>query len=502
MNMTIFKVVAIAVLLYAPSSLIEAFSMTRTTRLFRGHSLFMNTASIKSKDEVKHTAILSVSIASEATQKVFDQACVLFGEEVKTRGYKVPGFRAGAKLPAVYLFQMFGEENVKSLCSSLLANDIQVEAEKTGLALVGRGRILDFKALEFTPGKEHSFDVEVDLWPKILYGSTADGYKGLDVSVVKTDVDQEKYQKVKTSIKERYKVLAATPMGYAAKMGDVVVGSMNGFEKNSDGSPGASLPNIASGDSVEIFLEKGRFMDGMIEGLVGAIAGETKRVFVKFPIRPSGPGAALSGKEAVFEVKVNEIKTRTLPEWNEDLAARVRDGMTLSELEEEVRKALDGDQESSSENIRNEALAKVLLEKMTVSKLPTSLLDDTLQDRFQNMLIDFKEQGSTEEQLREMATPEKFERYKEISMPNAEKIVKLGLAFRDIAEKEGISISAVEIQEQLDVINMQAKQKGESPPDEANAKDHIENTLLRRKVFNYIASQAKITWTEAPVEQK
>lgn len=461
----------------------------------------MNTASIKSKDEVGNTAILSLTIAPEATQKVFDQACILFGEEVKTRGYKVPGFRAGAKLPPVYLFQMFGEENVKGLCSSLLANDIQVEAEKTGLSLVGKGRILDFKAMEFTPGKEHSFDVEVDLWPKILYGSSSDGYKGLVVSVAKVDVDQDKYEKVKNSIKERYKVLTSTPMGYAAKMGDVIVGSMKGFEKNSDGSAGSPLPNIASGDSVEIFLEKGRFMDGMIEGLVGSIAGETKRVFVKFPVRPSGPGAALSGKDAVFEVKVIEVKTRALPEWNEALAARVRDGMTLGELEEEVRKALDGDQESSSENNRNEALAKVLLEKMTVNKLPASLLEETLQDRFQNMLMDFKEQGSTEEQLREMATPEKYERYKEISMPNAEKIVKLGLAFRDIAEKEGISITASEIQEQLDVINMQAKQKGENPPDEANAKDAIENSLLRRKVFNYIATEAKITWTEAPAEQ-
>ena len=387
---------------------------------------------------------------------------------------------------------------MKGLCASLLANDIQTEAEKTGLTLVGRGKILDFKTMEFQPGAPHSFEVQVDLWPKILYGGTVDGYKGFAVTVALAEIDQEKYDKVKNSIRERYKVLAATPMGYTAKMGDVVVGNMRGYEKSFDGSKGSPLPNLASGDGVEIFLEKGRFMDGMVEGLVGSLAGETKQVVVKFPVRPSGPGAALSGKEAIFEVQVLEVKTRDLPAWDDALAARVREGMTLAMLNDEVRKALDGDQENSSENMRNEALAKVLLEKMTVNKLPETLLQETLQDRFQNMLMDFQEQGSTEEQLREMATPEKFEKYKEISMPNAEKIVKLGLAFRDIAEKENIVISEVEIKEQLDVLNMQAKQKGEKLPDEANARDQIENTLLRRKVFNYIATQAKITWVEAP----
>merc|ERR1711907_744836 len=85
-------------------------------------------------------------------------------------------------------------------------------------------------------------------------------------------------------------------------------------------------------------------------------------------------------------------------------------------------------------------LAKVLLERMTVNKLPESLIEETIKDRFHSMLMDFKEQGSTEEQLQEMATPEKYSKYKEISLPNAEKIVKLGLAFRDIAEKEDIEV--------------------------------------------------------------
>ena len=109
-------------------------------------------------------------------------------------------------------------------------------------------------------------------------------------------------------------------------------------------------------------------------------------------------------------------------------------------------------------------------------------------------------QGSTDEQLQEMASEENYVRYKEISRPNVNKIVILGMAFRDIAEKEGIAVEPQEVQEQLDSINIQAKQKGESPPDQRAAADEIMNVLLRRKVFDMLAQGATITWIDQPKE--
>ena len=99
-----------------------------------------------------------------------------------------------------------------------------------------------------------------------------------------------------------------------------------------------------------------------------------------------------------------------------------------------------------------------------------------------------------------MASEENYVRYKEISRPNVNKIVILGMAFRDIAEKEGIAVEPQEVQEQLDSINIQAKQKGESPPDQRAAADEIMNVLLRRKVFDMLAQGATITWIDQPKE--
>lgn len=140
-----------------------------------------------------------------------------------------------------------------------------------------------------------------------------------------------------------------------------------GFEKNPDGSKGTPLPAVAHGDQVEVLLEEGKFMPGMVESLVGGQTGEKKLINITFPKRPSGPGAALSGKEALFEVEIVDVKTKTLPEWNAELANTIREGMTLDDLNAQVKEAVEGEATSSTENNRNEALGKALLERVQIN---------------------------------------------------------------------------------------------------------------------------------------
>jgi len=452
-------------------------------------------------DKIKNIAQLSVTLSGESTLKAFNTACDGFNEEVKKRGLKIQGFRPGAKLPPLYLYQIFGEEQVKQFCGTLLAPDIQDECEKTGLMFVGRGRITNFDGSNFVPGKPHTIDLECDLWPEIKYNGP-DGYKGIAVTVAKDQsVDLAKKEAVKKSIRERYKIVTPKPAEYVSELGDVVVVNMKGYEKNADGSKGSPLPSVAKGDNVEFALEKGKFMEGLVENIAGSRAGDKKSVMVKFPAKLGGAGASLGGKEAVFDVEVLEVKSCILPEWNEELAARIRDGMTLADLEAQVTQAVEGDMNKGVETARNDAIANALVSIAEVSQLPESLMEENTQQKFQQMLYDFKEQGATQEQIDEMATPEGYKRYRDVSKKNVEKVVKLGMLFRDIAEKEKILVTEAEVVEQLDMLKVQAKQKNEPMPDEARARDEIENVLLRNKVFDFIASHAKITWTDLPKEE-
>jgi len=456
---------------------------------------------IREVDKEKNVAKMIVAVPGDSTSKAFSKSCELYNKEVKERGYSVAGFRPGARLPPNYLYQMFGEANVKQLCGSLLGEEIQDQVELTGLMFVGRGRITNFNDADFKAGEPHNIEIECDLWPEISYNGV-NGYKGLKATVVKSDFDYEKYESVKQNIRERYKITTVTPTGYTASKGDVVKVNMKGFEIDDSGKKGAPLPSVAAGDGVDIPLEDGKFMDGMIDGLVGVQSGDQRDVEITFPRRDQGPGAALSGKKAIFEVDVIEVLTKEIPEWNEALALRIRDNMTLDELEEEVKAAVEGDGGNTMDNSRNDALAAALVEIAEVTKISEAMIDENTQQRFQEMLMDFKQQGSTQEQLAEMMTPEKYEKYKEISRAGVEKVVKLGMIFRDIAEKEKIEVTSTEIDEQIGMLKAQAKQRNEEPPDELQAKDEIENVLLRRKVFDFLAEHADITWVEAPEEQE
>jgi len=452
---------------------------------------------VKSIDKERNLAQMLVSVRGDATSRAFQKSCELYNKEVQERGYSVPGFRKGAKLPAHYLYQMFGENNLKQLCRSLLAEEIQNECELTGLMFVGRGRITDFRDDYFKAGEDHVIEIECDLWPAIKYKGGEKGYCGLIVEVVKSVFDREKYESVKQNIRERYKITTTTPKGYAANMGDVIKANMHGYELNAFGTKGVALPSVASGDAVEIPLEKGKFMDGLIEGLVGSKAGDEKSLKVVFPNRASGPGAVLSGQKALFEINVLEVLKKEIPEWNEQLAAAIRDNMTLDELEAEVRQAVEADEQSSVDNARNDALANALIEVAEVKGLSEALIEENTQQRFQQMIVEFKEQGLTDEQLAKTMAPESYGKYKSMSRPNVEKVVKLGMIFRDISDKESIEVTAEEVDEQMAMLRAQAKQKGKEYLDEMSAKDQIENLLLRRKVFNFLASKATISYVDA-----
>ena len=185
---------------------------------------------MQSIDSESNVAKMVVTLSAAATQKAFAKACDIFNEEVKAKGYKVDGFRAGAKLPPAYILKLFSKERVDAVCAQLLTEDIQDECEKTGLKFVGRGRILQFNQESFTAGQPHTIELECDLWPEIEYKKQAtganDGYKGLKITVTRPNIDNDKYEQVKKNILERYKVLEDTPAGTLSASGDVVLVNM------------------------------------------------------------------------------------------------------------------------------------------------------------------------------------------------------------------------------------------------------------------------------------
>lgn len=173
------------------------------------------------------------------------------------------------------------------------------------------------------------------MWPELRWkGQLSDVPK---LEVAQEPVDTIKMDAALRSIQERYLVKSPTEPWYAAQMGDAVLGSMQGFLVTETGAKGDPLPAVASGDDVEIVLETGKFMPGLVEGLVGCVAGDSKEVRVSFPTTVSrNLGEDLAGKAAIFEVNVDSVVTRQLPELDDAFANSVRPGLTYQGLYDEV----------------------------------------------------------------------------------------------------------------------------------------------------------------------
>eukprot|EP01031_Cornospumella_fuschlensis_P039522 gene39523-48118_t len=358
---------------------------------------------IKAVDVEGGTARLLVALAGPRTKGAFEEACALFSQEARRASSKLPGSGStgfqppqNKPLPQAELFQLFGEAAVKSFALSLLAADVQsqcdifasttsrgVSGEETPVQLVGRARLLDLRLDAFKPGQPHVLEVEADLRPRVVFSTP---YRGLRVSVASSArLDAEglgawarsaaalrRAQQVRLSIRRRFQQLQLAPAGYCAQEGDVLNATLQGHLLLPDGSQGEALQ-----DSQQVQLRlTADSVDGdalhpdMVQKLLGVQAGESRQVAVRLrPNLEKGDSAGTQdNQEALLTVRVLTVQRALLPAWDDALAERLRRGLTLLRLEEDVQRIVEGEHISAALKVRNEAIAAALLNCAQVSK--------------------------------------------------------------------------------------------------------------------------------------
>ena len=149
----------------------------------------------------------------------------------------------------------------------------------------------------FTPGEELEVKVKRDVWPEIRWKTKGEGedekkpYLGLTGTYKRKPFDQVKLDTAIRELLERYVTLEPIDdTDHQLTTSDACVVDMAGYLATDDGEKGEPLPEgVASGDSVEVILGEGRYMEGLVEGLEGGKVGEVKTVKVTFPqVRTAG----------------------------------------------------------------------------------------------------------------------------------------------------------------------------------------------------------------------
>ena len=386
----------------------------------------------------------------------------------------VPGFRKG-KAPYAMVMKMYGEEAFFEDALNLIYGDVVEEAiNESGLRVINDKMDFDMVSISTEDGVD--FKVSVTTYPEIEIGE----YKGLKAEKNKASVTASEVNAQIKSMAERNARMVSVE-DRAASLGDTAVIDFEGFV---DGV--AFDGGKAEGHALE--LGSGQFIPGFEDQIVGHNIGEEFDVVVTFPEEYGAK--ELAGKEAVFKIKLHEIKVKELPEIDDEFAKDVSEFDTLAELKADIKaKALERKQKANDEEVEN-ALVQQIVDSIK-GEIPEAMFENRLNQSVEEFAYRLQSQGLNLETYLKY-TNSSIEDFKNSFRPQAESQVKFRLALEKIVELEKIEATVEEINEQIEKMakdyGMEAEQIKAAVPTEEIAKD-----LAVGKAIDFIKDNAVIT---------
>ena len=300
----------------------------------------------------------------------------------------VPGFRKG-KVPARVIDQRFGrgpvlEEAINSALPELYSKAVQ----ENKIEAIGRPEV---EVTEFADGAELKFTAEVDVRPEFDLPE----YKGLEVEVEDAVVGDEQIDEQIENLRRRFGSLVGVER--AIETGDFV--SLD-LEASIDGEV------LEDGTATGVSYEVGS--GNMVDGLDEAIAGKNSGDVVEF--RSTLVGGTRAGDEADIKVTVGSVKTRELPELDDDFAQLASEFDTLEELRGSLSERLAKSKKFEQGAQARDKVLEAVLEKLDFP-LPAKAVEAEIAWRNEQLDQQIEAAGMTRDgffKLQEQ-TPEEFE---------------------------------------------------------------------------------------------
>lgn len=249
----------------------------------------------------------------------------------------------------------------------------------------------------------------------------------------------------------------------------------------------------ATGAHLEI--GSGSFIDGFESGLVGHKVGETVSLDLTFP--EDYDNEELAGAAVVFEVKINSIDTRSMPEFTDELIANFGIGFdTIAAYKEDVVTYLSDTCEETNVSNRETAVWDAVYAKCTVSEPPAELVEDSLNRAKANAEMYAQYYGVEYSEFIEMYMGVTMEEYETESQTAAVESAKEKLAVAAIAKKAGIELSDEDVkasaEEEYESYGYESADAMLQEVGEGSYYDYV----LTQKVYEYLAEHVTIKENE------
>ena len=395
-----------------------------------------------------------------------------------SKSVKLPGFRSG-KIPKQVLIQRIGLSQIYASALEKIIDKYWKEAlQIESIVPLCEPELEDgFESLlaRFNPEENLKLILKTDIEPKLKLKKT----KGLKVEIQKNKFDPKSIDEALE--KSRNQLANIIPVvNRPAQMGDIAVISFNGTYKNSNKSIEGG-----SSESMDLELEKNKMIPGFVEGIVGMNINEKKELNLKFPKDYAHEES--KGKEAIFKIHLKDLKTKELPELNDEFAKQSGNKKTLKDLKKDVELQLKDNFEKTQRNIKIEALLDALSNELEV-EIPKSMIDLEVQNNIEQTAQRFAQQGLD---VKSTFTPELIKSLAESSRPQAEKNVLTTLALKALSEKENIEVEEIEIDQKLKEFSQEIE-KSPNKIDIGKLREAIRNDLIKDKLIEWLENNSEI----------
>jgi trigger factor len=370
---------------------------------------------------------VKVEVPAADVEKATSRAARAMAKEMR-----MPGFRAG-KAPASLVIQRLGFGSVlQEAIRDSLPEWYEGALLDAGVSPIGDPDI-QMSTVPEAEGEPLEFKFEVGVRPEAELGT----YKGLEVGKEEQEVPDEIVDTEVERLREGFARLE--PVEREANEGDSLLVDFEGFLDGSAFQGGAAEDYLLA-------LGSGQLIEGFEEQLVGAKAGEEREVNVTFP--EDYQAEHLAGEDAVFKIKVKEVREKVLPELDDDFAAEASEFDTLEELRDSIREKVGAALGSRAEEDFRVAAVDAAVGEATV-EVPAELATARATERWERMERQLAGRGMDPNQFLQMQGKTRDELIEE-TKEDAEKELKREAVVTAIAEAEGIEVSEAEMVEALE----------------------------------------------------
>jgi trigger factor len=354
---------------------------------------------------------------------------------------RIPGFRKG-KVPASIVRQRFAEEIKNEIVEALVPRYFRQETQKQNLLPVSQPRVTDLHLHEGEPLK---FTASFEVLPDFKVAA----YEDLQISRLDTNVSEEDVENALHNLREQHATYSAVDEERPLRDGDFAVISFKGTPKESEQNADSKPVEV---DEVMVEIGGKTTIPEFTENLRGAKSGEQRSFEVKYA--DDFADKRLAGKTMTYEVDVKGIKTRTIPELNDEFAKELgADFNSLDELRNRLRENMKAEKLHEAEHQGKDQIVEELV-KRNDFPVPEAMLDQQIDLRLERGLRALAAQGMRTEDMKRMD----FTRLRAGQRDGALREVKASLILEQIADEEKIEVSDEEFDRELEALATQSKQ--------------------------------------------